>query len=250
MKCLTWNLEWAAAVSDRAKLMQEQIKRINPDVICFTEIVRDFIPGGYCIEANSDYGYLHSGDRRKVLLWSKYSWTDVDSVGDDALPPGRFTSGVSCGIRFVGVCIPWKDAHVKTGRRDRQPWQDHVSYCRGLSRILRRYLTGDEPVCVVGDYNQRIPRATQPACVARALAESIPADFIIPTRGMKDPEGKSLIDHFAVSANLSASVDQIVPRFTSDGTRLSDHVGVVVTLQDTRANNHIPRTIGEAPSES
>jgi hypothetical protein len=31
-------------------------------------------------------------------------------------------------IRFVGVCIPWRDAHVRTGRRDRAPCEDHLRF--------------------------------------------------------------------------------------------------------------------------
>jgi hypothetical protein len=63
------------------------------------------IPEGYCLDADPDYGYPNKGGRRKVILWTKHPWTEVDATGDEAIPTGRFVSGVTGGIRFVGVCI-------------------------------------------------------------------------------------------------------------------------------------------------
>lgn len=37
------------------------------------------------------------------------------------------------------------------------------------------------PTCVLGDYNQRIPRMDQAVNFAKALADTIPADFRIVT---------------------------------------------------------------------
>ena len=232
MKCLTWNLEWKTPASIAGRLIREQVAALNLDVICFTEVVRALVPAGHHIEADPDYGYPNEGGRRKVVLWSRHPWTEVDVTGDDEIPPGRFVSGVIDGIRFVGVCIPWRDAHVSSGKRDKKPWEDHLAYCRGLGRVLARYSADGMPKCILGDYNQRIPRVGQPVNVARALADAIPADFRIATEGMKDSEGKDLIDHFAVSRGLSITITQIVPRFAVCGTELSDHVGVVASLEN------------------
>lgn len=231
MKCLTWNLEWTNPASHRAGLINALVSEIDPDVICYTEINRDMVPAGHIIEADADYGYPMKPGRRKVLLWSKHPWTQTDTFGDDELPGGRFAMGVCRGIRFVGVCIPWRDAHVKTGRHDRAPWEDHVSYCAGLGRILRQHATNVEPLCVLGDYNQRIPRVSQPKDVAQALVEAIPSDFRIATAGATDLEGRNLIDHITVSRGLEISVTGFLPRTSEDGTHLSDHSGVVAILQ-------------------
>lgn len=112
MNCVTWNLEWAPPGTHRGKLIRESIDAERPDVVCYTEVKRDFVPEGHRIEADADYGYPHNGSRRKVIFWSKVPWEEVDVVGDPALPSGRFASGVCGGVRFVGVCIPWRDAHV------------------------------------------------------------------------------------------------------------------------------------------
>jgi hypothetical protein len=224
-------LEWKTPASKAGRLIQATVAALDADTVCYTEVVRTMIPEGYSIEAEPDYGYPNDGDRRKVVLWSKVPWTDVDTVGDAEMPSGRFVSGRAGGIRFVGVCIPWRNAHVKTGRRDRSCWEDHLAYCRRLGRVLARYATEGRPMCVVGDFNQRIPRAGQPVHVAKALADAIPAGFRVATKGLKDAEGADLIDHFVVSPDLIFSNPQIVPRFSSNGTRLSEHVGVVVSVE-------------------
>lgn len=235
MNCLNWNLQWKTPTTKAGRLIQAVVADLDADIVCYTEVVRAMIPDGYSIESDPDYGYPHNGERRKVILWSKHPWTEIDMVGDDGMPSGRFISGITAGVRFVGVCIPWRDAHVRTGRRDRTCWEDHLAYCSGLQRVLARYSADRTPTCVVGDFNQRIPRVGQPVKVAKALADAIPANFTIATEGLKDAEGSHLIDHFVVSPDLSISITQIIPRFSPDGTRLSDHVGVFASLEKRRS---------------
>ena len=117
------------------------------------------------------------------------------------------------------------------GRKNRKPWEDHLSYCAGLERVLHCRSAPGQPVCVLGDYNQRIPRATQPQEVADALRNAIPSSFSIVTEGLKDGEDKDLIDHISVSPCLHARNLTILPRFGADRTRLSDHVGVAACLE-------------------
>jgi hypothetical protein len=37
---------------------------------------------GYTVTSMEDYGYRAVNGRRKVLLWSRDPWTDVDTVED------------------------------------------------------------------------------------------------------------------------------------------------------------------------
>ena len=78
MKCLTWNLEWASPSSKPGRLITEKIQMLRPDVICYTEVISDFISQkGSSIEAGSDYGYPHDGVIfRPVILNLK------DLIGD------------------------------------------------------------------------------------------------------------------------------------------------------------------------
>lgn len=230
MKCLLWNVEWAPPGSVRGDLIRREIQASAADVVCLTETEHDFLPAGHLIAADADYGYSHSGGRRKVVLWSRQPWSDVDVTGDPSMPGGRFASGITGGIRFVGVCIPWKDAHVRTGRCDRRPWEDHISYCHGLARVVRRYAGDGMPVCLLGDYNQRIPRVNQPPEVSAALMDAIPNGFSVSTAGLEDAEGHKLIDHIATTADLTVTIDRLLPRTGGDGTRLTDHTGILATL--------------------
>ena len=47
--------------------------------------------------------------RRKVLRWSRAPWENVDDVGNESLPPGRFVSGVTQTgvgeVTIIGVCL-------------------------------------------------------------------------------------------------------------------------------------------------
>ena len=212
-----------------------RVAQADPDVVCYTEAIQSALPPGFTIEPSADYGYSNTGLRRKVVLWSKHPWTTVDESGYSGMPSGRFISGVSGGIRFVGVCIPWRDAHVDTGRQDRSRWEEHLSYCRGLGKILEQYSRSAAPICVLGDFNQQIPRGTQPKHVYMSLLGAIPERFTISTFGMDDSEGKRLIDHFVVCPRLTAEAVEILPRISPDGTRLSDHAGILTALRVNRA---------------
>ena len=68
---LTRNLEWACTNTRRGALIRDGINAVDPEVDCYTEVIRDFVPEGHRIEADSDYGYAHNGTRRKVILRSK-----------------------------------------------------------------------------------------------------------------------------------------------------------------------------------
>ena len=232
MKCLTWNIEWRSPRTARGRYIQDYITDLDPDVICFTEIRTDMIPqGGYTIEADPDYGYPHVGNRRKVVLWSKTPWEQIDVMGSSGLPSGRFVSGITQGVRFVGVCVPWKSAHVGNGRRDRITWEDHRSYLDGMVPLLENYLGDSCPVCVTGDYNQRIPKKSQPLDVFEKLTQVMAMGFNVVTAGVLDQKGEALIDHVAVSDRLDASVSDIIPKVTECGLELSDHVGVQFDME-------------------
>lgn len=106
MKVLLWNIEWANRASTRGERIQSIILEAAVDVVCLKETTVGMIPnGGHSITSEADYGYTHNGSRRKVALWSNSVWTSSDVVGSIGLPRGRFCTGITCGVRFVGICI-------------------------------------------------------------------------------------------------------------------------------------------------
>ncbi|MFQ3669249.1 MAG: endonuclease/exonuclease/phosphatase family protein, partial [Fimbriimonadaceae bacterium] len=160
---------WAKRGTERGEVVRRRLGEQGFDVICVTEGYAGVLPaGGHVIESDADYGYPIREGRRKVLLWSRQPWRAVDAVGDRGMPGGRFVSGVTetgaGALRVVGVCVPWDWAHVKTGRRDRRRWEDHLRYLEGLERYLAG-LGERERAVVAGDFNQAVPRRRAPVRV-------------------------------------------------------------------------------------
>ena len=159
-----------------------------------------------------------------MLLWSRAPWTDVDSVGSAGFPGGRFVKGVTetpmGPLTVVGVCIPWRDAHVRTGRRDREPWEEHLTWLEAFERLPWRRTT--DRMVVLGDFNQRIPRTWAPKKVYEALLRAFDG-FTISTGGAPEVA----IDHIAHTRDLTrASPVEIWPKYDGEDQRMSDHVGV------------------------
>jgi len=232
MRVMNWNIEWASTRSPRGRAIAGILGKRDPQILCLTEAPLDLVPsGGHVIASHSDYGYTHPGNRRKVILWSKTPWESVDDEGNALLPGGRFVMGVTQGIRFLGVCIPWRDAHVRTGRRDRRPWEDHLAYLGGLKSVIDSRASSPLPLCLLGDFNQRIPRKRTPVYVADRLSDSLSEVLRVATAGIVDEAGKLLIDHIAISPGLAVRDIDILPKMTDDGQRLSDHSGVIANVE-------------------
>jgi endonuclease/exonuclease/phosphatase family metal-dependent hydrolase len=191
---------------------------------------------GHVIENEADYGY---GDRypgrRKVILWSRQPWHSVDCLSNEPMPSGRFASGVTKtpigDVHVIGVCIPWRDAHVRTGRHDREPWEDHLAYLDGLDVVLRESRDSTSGI-VVGDFNQRIPRKYTPRRVADRLT-SVFEDWNIVTTGCIPVVSRQAIDHVALRGDIEAVSVEAWDRVDDQGNRLSDHDGYAIAVRQT-----------------
>ena len=96
MRAVTWNVEWATARSRRTPEILRRIDGHAPEIVCLTETdVRLLSQRGYTICSQPDAGYGIKMSRRKVILWSREPWDEVDDVGLDSMPPGRFVAGVT-----------------------------------------------------------------------------------------------------------------------------------------------------------
>jgi exonuclease III len=230
MRVVNWNVEWAP--KGRRRALAEVLTLSAPDLLCLTETRHD-LEGQleHSIDAGTDWGYPNElNERRKVQLSSREPWSGIDSVGNPEMPPGRYVSGVSDGIRWIGVCIPWRDAHVSTGHRDRARWEDHRAFLAGLRGVVRGFEEAGEPVCLLGDFNQRVPKGWQPQDVLDALLEVLGEHIRLVTAGVVSAGGKHLIDHVAVGPGLDARVERVIEDRDDSGVRLSDHTGVIVEV--------------------
>ena len=232
LSIINWNVEWASGGSRRGSEIVRRLESLQPNLACITEAGGDLISCGHTITSTGDYGYRIVNGRRKVLLWSQNPWTDVDTVGDPELPTGRFVRGVTSTplgkITVVGLCIPWKDAHVQTGRRNRERWEDHAVYLRALAGVLST--APRQRLLVLGDFNQTIPRTRAPHEMYDLLTQAL-GGLQIATAGAIDDSATPLIDHVCHTDDLVSFDLTSTENLDADGRPLSDHVGMLVRLR-------------------
>jgi len=232
VRVLSWNLERKSPTSPTGRAGIDTLDAMGADVMVLTEARTGFPAGGGHTVWCGPLPYDHLGaDERRVVLWSREPWRDVDEVGDAGLPVGRFvaaTTDTALGpLRVVGVCVPWHMSNVTVGTRDRAPWEDHLRYLQVLEPLLAG-MAG--PVVVAGDFNQTIPRIRGGRRdVADAMAACF-GSFTVATAGTPPGASKPVIDHVAVSGGLSAVGVFGWPTRSASGVRMSDHDGVGVDL--------------------
>lgn len=224
-----WNTEWRRPNSQKGTVIGERLAAANCDILCITEGYAGILPSvGHVIDAGQDWGYPIVEARRKVLLWSQRPWTPHSrALGSAELPQGRFvaatteTASGEC-LTVIGVCIPWRHAHVNTGTKDRKPWQDHEAWLAGFERL--RYRFPESRTVVLGDFNQKIPRTWAPHRVYKSLEQAFKT-FEFATAGHQ-PGDLRAIDHIAHTPDLTPLCVEIWPKKCTDGTKLSNHFGV------------------------
>ncbi len=241
LSVVNWNVQWATPHSERSPGILHRIEKHSPDIICLTETDCRLLSGfgGHIIQARPDPGKGAATHRRKVLLWSRQPWSDIDDFGSEALPSGRFVAGVTeppdGQVMVIGVCIPWHNSNVNVGAKNKKPWQDHSSYLDALSSLLTS--KSQMSLIVLGDFNQQIgqrrrpyPPLSQPvrAKLQKTMQAALPSGLTVATAGL-GLRGRRAIDHIAISGDLAAAALTTIDNLDGD-RRLSDHFGVAATL--------------------
>lgn len=233
LSIVNWNVQWKLPHTAVGATIKQRIFAWAPEIVCLTEGFADFFDGvGHVITSEADYGYPLKPGRRKVLLWSRQPWRGADHFGDPDLPGGRYVAGrttTSQGeIEVIGVCVPWKDAHVRTGRKDRTTWEDHLRYLVALGSLLATRTTR---TLIVGDFNQRLPRRREPKPIHNALRASLLDSMRVATEGALPPNGLYTVDHVAHTPDIEPGEASSIPNDGPSGRPLSDHFGVHVMLR-------------------
>ncbi len=224
----TWNAEWISQRSGRFQSALSRISELDADILVLTEASLDLISDqGYSALGGPDWGYPLDEDRRKVVLWSRWPIEAVDN--ENVRPPGRHigaTISTPLGpVRVHAVCVPWRDAHVSTGKRDATAWSEHLEFLAALRGILKSErsdpILSNMPYVLAGDFNQRDGTHAYGSDATRnAWSE------LLNETGLKEATPSEIIDRVVLSGGLQAS-DPI----TLDPDGISDHHAVLVKVE-------------------
>ncbi len=238
MRLLNWNTGWLSPKSRNNKFekARQLIASFDADVICLTEARVEMLPppSEHAIKSElSGVGGPEERGARKVLLWSRYGWSEIDRLGAPQLPPGRFVKGITevAGAQWtiIGMCIPYRNYRVekKRGAQRKKVWAGAGEYLDGLRDILPPAKKQHRTV-LLGDYNLQIPPFNYPyknSAVNQKRQRTF-AGWLIPTAGLK----RRFIDHVAMSPDLRVQSLQFISRYAADGIELSDHDGVFIDI--------------------
>ncbi len=246
MRILNWNTEWLGPRSHKGRFAKAKklIARYNPDIICLTEARLETMPdGGQTItSALSGAGNMEKRGARKVLLWSRFGWRNIDTLGSVMLPGGRYVSAkTECeGIEyhFVGMCIPYHGYrnHRRWGEDRKRNWQGACEYIDALREHVLPRAEFQARTILLGDFNLQIPPHNYPyrRSEVNQKREATFDGWSIPTEGAWNDEpalDKRFIDHIAHTSDLRPRSMQFFSRIADDGTKLSDHNGVCIAVE-------------------
>ena len=207
---------------------------LNPDVVCLTEAYEDSLNelGGHSISIPGVTWSPTKEGERKVVLWSKNPWVEVDGEGNVETQSGAYLSAVTetgLGlIRFVGICMPYHMAAPIGVSPKPKMWSQHLIFLDGLAKLLPKG-ENSPPTILLGDFNQRIPRVWTPKKVYQALLKVIDG-YEVATEGKIKSVGELTIDHIVHSKDFKATRITSIDNYSSDGSRLSDHFGIYAEL--------------------
>ncbi len=244
MRILNWNTQWLGPRSQKGRFKKatELIASCEADVICLTEARRETMPsGGQTIKSeHSGAGAIENRGARKVVLWSRFGWRNVDTLGSSRLPEGRFvgaeTEVAGQTWTIIGMCIPYHAYRSKEswGEKRLKLWEGACRYLDALREDVLSPFGNRERIVLLGDFNLQIPPKNYP-CPDSEVDQKRRAtfsDFQLSTAGeVAYPKlDKRFIDHIALSYDIIHDPPVFFSRIQDDGTVLSDHNGVCIDV--------------------
>ncbi|MYD09231.1 MAG: endonuclease/exonuclease/phosphatase family protein [Chloroflexi bacterium] len=239
MRILNWNTQWLGPRSrgGRYQAARALIAGHEADVVCLTEARAELMPSGgqTIMSERSGAGAIENSGGRKVVLWSRRRWRNVDTLGSPELPEGRFvraeTEVSGQTWTFVGKCIPYHA--YRTGEawipNRLKAWEGACRYLDALREDVLPKLRNRERVVLLGDFNLQIPPFGYPRAGSEVdqKRRATFGGWLIPTSGIH----RGFIDHVAMSTDLRVDCLRFISKIAPDGQRLSDHNGVCLDVE-------------------
>ena len=245
MRILNWNTQADKLSMETPKF--ERSRRLvtshNADVICLTEAFPESMPEGGDTTTSCLSEWQHEArGARKIVLWSRFGWTDVDDRGSENLPEGRFVRATTTfngtKLTVVGICIPYDRYRTNEkwwGTRKKHRWEGACEYLDALRDDILAQPGFRQRTILLGDFNLEIPPRGYPSknSVVNQKREATFSGCTMPTAGVwNDPAlDRSFKDHIALSPDIRAQAPHFFGRIEPDGTKLSDHNGVCIDVE-------------------
>ena len=232
VRVANWNFERRGPKTWQAASLVTEISAFAPDLICLTEAHKTSLEilGGHTIDHVGYRATRKKESERLVMLWSKAPWQPIQ-VPKDLQALGGLVCGVTQlsarRVCCIGLCIPYHMAKLDGEDRTR-PWHHHKVFLRAVTPWLRQQAQNN-PVILLGDFNQRIPRKYG-SQDAYALLEEALSPFHILTSGGLQPLSLQTIDHICTNQAFIAKSIEARSRFDEGGRPRSDHFGVFAEL--------------------
>lgn len=234
MRIVNWNIERRSPSTWQAKSLLGEIAQLDPDVVCLTEAWETSADqlGGHSVSTTGAAWSNKDDHERKVLLWSKNVWRDVQVIEELEATGSAITGRTELAgtdVRVVGLCIPYSFASPRGQKPRARKWSLHERFLQDLAPLLRQWRNVG-PVIVTGDFNRFIPRY-KGSKQAYALLEAALDGYEVITAGEIVGVNKPTIDHIAFAGDLIATQVTGRPAEADDGRRRSDHFGVVADFE-------------------
>ncbi|MFN3219849.1 MAG: endonuclease/exonuclease/phosphatase family protein [Acidimicrobiales bacterium] len=232
-RVLTWNVQCKKPASPKGAAAVAYIVSEWPDIAVLTEAwIGHLGDGGHEIVSQPTPSAGKKPDERKVVMWSKTPWSDVDDLGHQGMPVGRFVAGTTetaiGPVRVMGICIPWPMANVNNGPKNAKPWELAMRWLDCFAELVANR-DRDMLLVVAGDFNQRVPRRKGGNKAAAAKLEAALGDLTVVTAGTPARLQRPGIDHIAMCPRLAATRVWGWPK-DDGGIKMSDHSGVAAEL--------------------
>jgi endonuclease/exonuclease/phosphatase family metal-dependent hydrolase len=240
MRIGTWNVEYGYGTRNADRLAR--LRATPADIWVLTETHRDLELSATHVPVTSEPRLLRRDGSTWVTIWSRFPLVRRLPVPDPRRMAAALLDVPGRPVAVAGVVLPWQ-FDVGDEPADPRPasWSEHRRVIEqevpALLRMLRAEAVDARRV-LAGDFNTGLRRPYGYGRMAerRKLEEFLQADgFVCHTADVLYPPpspARTLIDHVCTDFGTAASIETW-PGVDGRRPRLSDHPGVVVSLDPT-----------------